>query len=119
VPTGLRERALPFRLKFSSHSIHQETDLLPPNPEVGVPFGLFKLDRNGIDTHGVQRTYDGELIPPGILVEVTHSRMLHIHSHGPSENSNLSRVALEWLHVLLCQQNAGSFMLPHPSSSQT
>jgi transcriptional regulator with XRE-family HTH domain len=123
VPAELKESALPFRMKVSSHSI-QETDLLPPNPEDWpLPFGLFKLDpqRYRYALVGSRDDTMGELIHPGSLVEVDtqqnlaqtfawraiRERPIYLvwHAHGYT--------------CCWCQQERGELvMLPHPSSNQ-
>jgi hypothetical protein len=125
VPTDSRESASPFRLRFSSHSTHQDTALLQPKPEdwPELPFGLFKLDaqRYRYALVGSKDDTMGELIPPGSLVEVDtqqnvaqtfawraiRERPIYLvwHAHGYT--------------CCWCQQERGELvMVPHPSSDQ-
>jgi transcriptional regulator with XRE-family HTH domain len=124
VPTDLRERALPFRLRFSSHSVHQDTDLLPPNPEDWpLPFGLFKLDprRYRYALVGSKDDTMGELIPSGSLVEVdTQQNVAQTFAWSAIRERP---IYLVWhasgYTCCWCQQERGELvMLPHPSSNQ-
>jgi hypothetical protein len=124
LPSDIEERALPFRLKFSSDLIHQETTLLPPKPEDWpLPFGLFHVDaqRYRFALVGAKDDTMGDLIPPGSFVEVDtrqnvaqtfawralRERPIYLiwHAHGYT--------------CCWCQQERGELvMVPHPSSDQ-
>jgi hypothetical protein len=124
VPTDLRESALPFRLRFSSQSIHQETNLLPPNPEDWpLPFGLFKLDpqRYRYALVGSKDDTMGDLIPSGSLVEVDTQQ--NVSQTFAWRAIRERPIYLVWhangYTCCWCQQERGELvMLPHPSSNQ-